>query len=87
MTKLYEESFNDMFLKPTTQESTGCLACVTFGELVTEWQELSDYEICELWSKSQNDIEGTTLGFTTQEHFFAGMIEAKLKEKNTWIYN
>jgi hypothetical protein len=48
-----------------------------------QWQGLSDYEISELWGKSQNDVEGENLGFTTQEHFFAGMIEAKLKEKNT----
>jgi hypothetical protein len=47
-----------------------------------EWQGLSDYEISELWYKSQNDVEGVNLGFTTQEHFFAGMIEAKLREKN-----
>jgi len=47
-----------------------------------QWQGLSDFEISELWYKSQNDVEGVNLGFTTQEHFFAGMIEAKLKEKN-----
>ena len=49
---------------------------------VKEWVGLSDAEISEIWYKSQNDIEGVNLGFTTQEHFFAGMIEAKLREKN-----
>ena len=48
-----------------------------------QWQGLSDFEISELWGKSQNDVEGVNFGFTTQEHFFAGMIEAKLREKNT----
>ena len=48
-----------------------------------EWQSLSDYLISELWYKSQNDIEGVNLGFTTQEHFFAGLIDANLREKNT----
>ena len=47
-----------------------------------EWQSLSDYLISELWYKSQNDIEGVNLGFTTQEHFFAGLIDANLREKN-----
>ena len=52
-----------------------------------EWVELSEAEISELWYKSQNDVEGVNLGFTTQEHFFAGMIEAKLREKNELFGN
>ena len=49
-----------------------------------EWVGLSEAEIGELWYKSQNDVEGVNLGFTTQEHFFAGLIDAKLREINGW---
>ena len=76
--------------QPTSQEqSVMHQAMIRSSKLVhkatspsREWQSLSDYLISELWYKSQNDIEGVNLGFTTQEHFFAGLIDANLREKN-----
>lgn len=50
--------------------------------LTRKWVGLSDEKISELWYKSQNDVEGVNLGFTTQEHFFAGLIDTNLREKN-----
>ena len=58
---------------PTTQESTGCLACVTCGE----WQGLTDDEIEEAFNTTDpNFIHGACI----QGILWA---EAKLKEKNT----
>lgn len=47
-----------------------------------EWQSLSDDEINEYWYQSNNDVEGVSLGFTTQQHYFARAIEQALKELN-----
>ena len=48
-----------------------------------EWVGLTDEEISDLWSWSQSrEAEETA---TTQQHAFAYAIEAKLKEKNTWL--
>lgn len=48
-----------------------------------EWQSLSDDEICDLWSESSNDVKGCIkLGYTTQQHYFASLIEQALKELN-----
>ena len=38
---------------------------------------LSDEEICNLWTESQDDVKGTSLGNTTQEHYFARLIEER----------
>jgi len=48
-----------------------------------EWQGLTDDEICNLWSLSDKDIDGIDLGYTTQQHYFAALVEQALKEKNT----
>ena len=48
-----------------------------------EWQSLSDDEICDLWTESSDDVKGCIrLGYTTQQHYFASLIEQALKEKN-----
>ena len=62
---------------PTTQESTGCLACVTCGELANEWQGLSDDEIEII------DINVIERLVDDEILEFARAIEAKLKEKNS----
>ena len=50
---------------------------------VKEWQSLSNDEICDLWTKSSDDVKGCIrLGYTTQQHYFASLIEQALKEKN-----
>jgi hypothetical protein len=36
---------------------------------------LSDDEINELWKESCEDVRGLNLGFTTQQHYFAWLIE------------
>ena len=38
-------------------------------------QPLSDDEINELWKESCEDVRGLNLGFTTQQHYFAWLIE------------
>ena len=38
---------------------------------------LSDEEICQLWKASQEDGIGISLGYTTQEHYFARLIEER----------
>jgi hypothetical protein len=48
-----------------------------------QWQGLSDDEICDLWTLSDKDLDGIDLGYTTQQHYFAALIEQALKEKNT----
>ncbi|CAB4122078.1 hypothetical protein UFOVP17_54 [uncultured Caudovirales phage] len=47
------------------------------------WQGLSDDEICDLWTLSDKDIDGIDLGYTTQQHYFAALVEQALKEKNS----
>jgi hypothetical protein len=37
-------------------------------------KELSDEEISKLWKQSQEDSAGISLGFTTQQHYFASLI-------------
>jgi hypothetical protein len=47
-----------------------------------QWQGLTDDEICDLWTLSDKDIDGIDLGYTTQQHYFAALVEQALKEKN-----
>ena len=77
-----------VYEQPITQESRGCLACVTCGELVTEWQGLSDDEIATIIDAELRDWEGSEAKYYGDVYaHIAHAIEAKLKEKNTWIYN
>jgi hypothetical protein len=48
-----------------------------------QWQGLTDDEICDLWTLSDKDLDGIDLGYTTQQHYFAALVEQALKEKNT----
>jgi len=47
-----------------------------------QWVELTDSDINNLAYQSRNDVQGVTLGHTTQEQYFGKLISAKLKEVN-----
>lgn len=47
-----------------------------------QWQGLSDDEICDLWTLSDKDIDGIDLGYTTQQHYFAALVEQASRNKN-----
>lgn len=76
MIKDWDKVIAEALEQPTTQESTGCLACVTCGELANEWQGLSDIELSLLAEK----YTGAD-GLDVVDYGYA--IEAKLKELNT----
>jgi hypothetical protein len=40
--------------------------------------ELTDDKINKLWYQSQNDVAGTSSGHTTQQHYFARLLEKAL---------
>jgi hypothetical protein len=50
--------------------------------------ELTDDKINELWYQSQNDVEGTSSGHTTQQHYFARLLEKALapSEPVAWMW-
>lgn len=46
-------------------------------DLKQQPKPLSDEKICQLWKASQEDGIGISLGYTTQEHYFARLIEER----------